>query len=189
MKIFVGCSSSNNIPDMYLESAKEFLSELFKRNHSLIFGANNNVIMGIAYDCALENEREIIGICPQLYKHDFEKLNCSKEIVTKTVGERTENLMQEADVLLFLPGGIGTVYELFTAIESKRSHEFDKPIIVYNCNNYFDKLFEFLNKVYGESFTAEKVSNSYIVFDSRDELIGYINDLNNRSLEMKRNEY
>ena len=46
--------------------------------------------------------------------------------------DRTDGLIRESDVLLFLPGGFGSVYELFTAIESKRCHEHDRSIIIYN---------------------------------------------------------
>lgn len=180
MKIFVGCSSSNEIPSVYIEEAKACLSKLFTNGHDLVFGACNNGIMGVAYNCALENSRDITGICPKLYKDDLLTLNCNKELLTNSISERTDRVIEESDILLFMPGGIGTIYELLTAIECKRSHEFDKPIIIYNSSNFFDNLLQFLNKIYTENFTSSKVSQVYNVINTSDELVEYLNGINNK---------
>jgi len=177
MKIFVGCSSSDSIPNKYLEDARKFLGLLFEKEHDLIFGACGKGIMGIAYNKAMLNNRKIIGVCPNSYKDDLEELTCTTEIITKSISERTDKLIEGADVLLFLPGGIGTIYEVLAAIESKRSGEFDKPIIIYNSNNFFDKLFELLNKIYDEEFTSVKVSDCYSIFGSFDDLIAYFEEI------------
>ena len=64
-------------------------------------------------------------------------------------------------MLLFLPGGIGTLYELITAIEMKRSKEFDKPIVIYNETGFFNELLTMLDKVYAKKFTGQSVRFSY----------------------------
>ena len=71
--------------------------------------------------------------------------------------------MNNSDVLLFLPGGVGTIYELISAIEMKRSKEFDKPIIVYNETGFFDEMMQMLDKVYQRNFTSSKVRTNYNV--------------------------
>ena len=83
-------------------------------------------------------------------------------------------MIRESDALIFLPGGIGTIYELFTAIESKRNKEFDKPIIIYNSNNYFDKLLLFLDYLYNQNFTDISVSGNYHISDSAEDTLNYI---------------
>lgn len=177
MDIFIGCSSSDNIPDKYMENCKDFLEELFQMGNNLVFGACSEGLMGLSYRIALNNDREVVGICPKIYESDLEKLNISEENreTTNTISERTDKIIAKSDVLIFLPGGIGTVYELFTAIESKRTHEFDKPIIIYNSGGYFDKLFEFLELMYDEKFTARKVENCYYVCDDAKDALKYIN--------------
>lgn len=177
MKIFVGCSSSNDIPNQYREDCKLLLNDLFERDNDLVFGACNSGIMGDSYNGALKNNRDIIGICPEAYKDDFKELKCTSEITTKTVSERTDSLINESEVLLFLPGGIGTIYELFTSIESKRCHEHDRAIIIYNSCNCYDELFVFLDKLYGESFTNDYVKQNYFISSSKEEIISYINTM------------
>lgn len=175
MKLFIGCSSSNDIPQIYNTDCKHYLEELFKLDNDLVFGAYNKGLMSISYNIALNNNREIIGITPKIFEEALEDLNCTKEIITKDINDRTKKLIEESDALIFLPGGIGTIYELFTTIESKRSGEFNKPIIIYNSNNYFDKLFLFLDEIYGQNFTSPSVKECYHISYNSKDTIDYLN--------------
>lgn len=176
MKLFIGCSSSNDIPEKYLDDCKKYLSVLLNSNNELVFGACNQGIMGLSYEIALKNRQNITGICPDAYKEDLKTINCSTEIITKKITERTDKLIETSDALIFLPGGIGTIHELITAIESKRSNEFDKPIIIYNSHNFFNQLLDFLNKIYKEKFTSLKVSDCYHISDSIEDTLEYLNN-------------
>lgn len=175
MNLFIGCSSSNNISKEYFDDCKLLLEELMKEN-DLVFGACNSGLMGLAYNTTLKSNRNITGICPEAYKDDFKTLKCDTEITTKSVSERTDSVIYSSDALVFLPGGIGTIYELFTAIESKRCHEFNKPIVIYNSNGYFNKLLEFMDKVYSENFSSFKDKRNYLVTDSISLILYYINN-------------
>lgn len=174
MKLFVACSSSDDIPDIYFKDCKNLLDILLK-DHDLVFGVAHSGLMGLSYDIALDHHREITGICPEMYQEDFKKLKCSLELTTKNIEGRTHQLICMSDVLLFLPGGIGTIDELFAAIDQKRCHEFDKPIIIYNSNGYFNLLLEFMGKLYHEHFSPLIDQSSYFVSDSIPEIIEYIN--------------
>ncbi len=175
MKLFIGCSSCNDIPKEYFEDCRLLLEQLMQEN-DLVFGASNSGLMGLAYNIALNYNRKITGICPTIYKDDLNNLKCDVEIITNTIIERTKNIILSSDALLFLPGGIGTIYELFTILESKRCGEFNKPIIIYNSHGYFDKLLEFMDKMYSESFTSLKDKENYIVTDSISSIILYLNN-------------
>ena len=139
MNIFIGCSSSEYISDKYLIDCKVFLEELFIRDYNLIFGVSSKSLMGLSHDIAIKNGRSVKGICPLIYMNQLDELKCTDKEVTNTVGERIKKIIDESDVLLFLPGGIGTLYELFTAIEWKRSGEFDKPIVIYNPYSHYKR--------------------------------------------------
>ena len=175
MKLFIGCSSSNDTPSMYIEDCKKFLEELFMLDYDLVFGACKEGIMGLSYDVALNNFRDIIGIFPEVYKNGAENLQCLK-IPVRTINDRTDKLISESDALVFLPGGFGTIYELFTAIESKRGSEHDKPIIIYNSCGYFDKLLNFISLMYEERFASNKIKDYYYVCDNIDDVVLYINN-------------
>ena len=161
MKIGVFASSSNNLDNKYLESSESLLNHIFKRDNDLVFGAMNSGIMGIAYRIAKQNNLKVTGIAPEIYKDDFKQLNCDIEILTKDINSRTTAFINNSDILLFLPGGAGTLCELTTAIEMKRSKEFNKPIIIYNETGFYDELLQMLNKIYSKKFTDPEVRLSY----------------------------
>ena len=173
MKIFVGCSASKDIPDFYFKKIEKLLNKILKEN-DLVFGGCDSGLMGIAYNIAKKNKRKVIGICPDIYKHDFKSLECDLELVTKNIAERTNELILQADIVLILPGGIGSINELFTAIECKRCHEFNKKIIIYNLNGYYDKLLEFLDKIYEEKFARVIDKELYFVTNKEQEIIEFM---------------
>lgn len=174
MKLFVGCSSSDLIDEKYLNESKKFLEEIFKEDNDLVFGACDNGLMGYAYRIAKENKRNIIGICPLAYKDDFKFLECTIELIEPTISKRTEAVIENSDGLIIFPGGIGTIYELFNIIESKRNYEFDKPIVIYNLNGFYDEILDFLNKLCKEKFVKEKNLNIFYVATSAKEALEYL---------------
>lgn len=176
MKIFIGCSGSNNMPRKYIDDCEQLISKLFSENHDLVFGANNQGLMGLSYNIAKENNREVIGICPKAYQEDFKYLDCNLEITTKTIEERTTKLIELSDIIIFLPGGIGTVYELMATIESKRSNEFNKPVLIYNSHGYFDKLFEFLDQIYSQNISSSSVRDCYHISNTINDALNFLNN-------------
>lgn len=177
MKLFIGCSSRDSIPLKYHGYCKDFLNKLFEENYELVFGACGKGLMGLSYNIALNKCRDIIGIYPEVYKNEAMELQCFG-IPVKTVSERTDKLIEQSDVLIFLPGGIGTLYELFTAIESKRAKEHNKPIIIYDCCNFYGNLFLQLDKMSNENFTSVEDEKCFYVCSSSDEVIKYLKEYN-----------
>ena len=96
VKIFIGCSSRNEISHKYYDECKKFLDNLFSCGHDLVFGACGKGLMGLSYDVALDNSSKVIGIYPEFYKEEAEELDCLKMPV-KTVSERTDKIIEESE--------------------------------------------------------------------------------------------
>ena len=173
MKLFIGCSASDYIPKKYFDDCQMFLEELFKKEHDLVFGACGAGLMGLTYNIAIRNDCSIEGVYPDIYKDGSKGLECEM-ICTKTVNERTEKVIKDSDVLIFLPGGFGTVYELHTSLECRRAYEFDKPIIIYNSCGYYDKLLEFFELTYDEGFASRKLEDYYYICSDAKDALDYI---------------
>lgn len=189
MKIFIGCSMNDNITEDLYESSKELL-EIILAENDLVFGASNTGLMGLSYSIAKKNDKEIIGICPEIYKDDFKNLNVSHEITTTNISERMEKIISFSDALLFLPGGYGTLYEFFAAVEMKRGKEFDLPIIIY-CDklcNYFNELISFLSITMKENnFASSKEESNYFIATSPNEVMDILSNYEKeRTHEYKR---
>lgn len=175
MKIFIGCSSRDDIPKKYYDDCKDVLKELFIGENELVFGGCGKGLMGLSYDVAKNNKCKIYGIYPEIYKNETSNLECFL-IPVKTISERTNKIIELSDVMIFLPGGIGTIYELFTSIESMRGSEHNKPIIIYNPFNFFDGMLSQLNKMYDEKFLSSLDNSNYFVCNNKDEIITYLNN-------------
>lgn len=177
MKIFIGCASRDEIPNKYYESCKELLENIFTTGHDLVFGACNKGLMGLTYEVATKNDSSVTGVYPVFYQNEAEPLNCVKMPV-KTISERTDTIIEQSDVLVFLPGGIGTLYELLTAIESKRACEHQCPIIIYNCKGFYDNILMQLNKMKEEKFISSTDEQYYNVCSTVEEIIKYLKNYN-----------
>ena len=178
MRLFIGGSMHDDISKKYIEDCDKYLDDLFSRDNDLVFGARNSGIMGLAYEKALKYGRKIIGACPEMFKSDLDGLNCDEEILTQSIIERTEKLIEESDALIFLPGGIGSMHEFFTMIEGRRSGEFSKPIIIYNSCGYFDKLLNFFDEMYKQGFITKLDLRSFHVSSDFKDTLEYMNNYN-----------
>ncbi len=174
MKLFIGCSSSDEIDKKYMDDCINYLHHLLK-NNDLVFGAYDKGLMKVCYDLAKKYNNKIIGIAPKTYQDDLKRLNCDKSIVTDSIINRTKELINECDAIIFLPGGIGTINEMFSSIDSARSLEINKPIIIYNSCNYYDKLFDFLDKLYLEKFSSDEIKKYYHVSNSIEDTLSFLN--------------
>ena len=175
MKLFIGCSSSNDIDYKYRDDCEELLSMVLKDN-DLVVSADNTGIMGLAQRVAKENQREVIGICHSLYLSDISKVDCDKKIVVDTVFDRTDQLLHYSDAILFLPGGIGTVFEIMAVIEKKRSLELDKKIIIYNSFHYFDQYCYQVKQSINDAKLKDKFSEDERKQIEIDEVLRWTND-------------
>lgn len=173
MKIFIGCSSSDEISTEY-KIVTKYLAEEISKNNDLVFGCEDRGLMGICYREFLNNNRKIIGICYEMYKEDLEGLKLDKIHIVKTLEESTKMLEEESDLIIFLPGAFGTLSEFIYILESKRTKLHNKDMVLFNINGFYDDLINMFNKIYN------KVSNKYVfndlckVFNSVDAIKDYI---------------
>ena len=170
MNIFVGCASRNtNNPD-YNNVAEKLGDYIVSHKHNLVFGGCEYGLMGKLYEKVKQTESKIFITIAEAYKSDLDNLIYTEAFLTQTVNERKDSFIRISDVLVFLPGGIGTIDELMTAIETRRNHEHDVPIIIVNINEFFDHQLSMLEKIYAEEFADEKNRNMYVVCSSFEEL-------------------
>ena len=173
MLLYIGCSANNDISAEIIKDCENLLNKVLKEN-DLIFGAYNQGLMGLSYEIAKKNNRKVIGICPEEYQEGLKDLECDEEIVTKSIQESTTMIIDTCDAIILLPGGFGTIYELFTTLYRKICHEHDKKIIVYNSNGYYDNLVLQLEDMYKNNFARDKVRENYLISNDQEEIINYL---------------
>ena len=174
MKIFIGCSSSNEISEEYKIVTKYLASELSKDN-DLVFGCEDRGLMGICYREFLNNKRHITGICYEMYKDDLEGLNIDKLCMVKTLEESTKTLEEESELILILPGSFGTLSEFMYILESKRTSIHNKDIILFNINGFYDDLIDMFNKINTKVSKDYDASKLCTILNSVDDIVNYVN--------------
>ncbi len=153
MKVFIGCSSYDDLNKIYYDEATKVANKLVNKDFSLVFGGCAHGIMGTVYDVFKSNNKEIYAIQTAHYSYELENIVCNKKVAHTTL-EQLECFMNESDVLLFLPGGYGTLNEIFYMISEYVNETHHKNIIIYDIDHYFDGLRMMLNKIKKEKFAS-----------------------------------
>lgn len=179
MNIFVGCSSKDTNNEHYNRIAEEIGDFIVKRKHNLVFGGCDRGLMGKIYAKVSQSgtDSEVIVVIAKAFEDDLKTLSYSEVRMFETVNEREDCFNTLADAMIFIPGGIGTLDEILTAIETKRNHEHEAPIIIINVDNFYGHLLEMLNRIYDEGFADSKNREIYFIANSLKEAVDYLSKL------------
>ena len=153
MRICVYCASSNQADPRYREAAFHLGELLADGGHSLVYGGGSAGSMGAVADGALSKGGEVIGILPR-FMADLEwgHPGLTHLEMVDDMRERKHRLLTGSDAVIALPGGCGTLEELFEAITLKRLGLYFNPIVLLDTLGYWQPLDAFLHKVIEQRF-------------------------------------
>lgn len=175
MNVFIGCGSADTkeINNIYTEEAIKIASFLAQNNYDLFCGGTDG-LQGIVRDTFLKKGRKATVIWINNYwdRHDI-----PNSLFVDYIRERKSKILDKANLMIVLPGAIGTYDEIFNAIESKRANEHNVPIIIINVNNYYSGLITQLETTYQEKFANLSNKKYYYITDTADDAIKYIKEL------------
>lgn len=174
MNLFIGCSATGTDEEIINRSKLLISSIATLENVDLVFGAYNKSIMGICYEEFKKNGKKIIGVTTKKYEKDINAMDLDEVIIADTTMDRSKQIYEKSDVLLFLPGGIGTYSEILAAIEEHKTKKDNKLLILYNDNFFYTPFIKEMYKLYESKF-IEKSIGEYIRIESiNDEIIKLI---------------
>ena len=153
MNICVYCASSAQIDEKYMRAAREIGRLCAKHGWTLVNGAGREGLMGATSDGCQEAGGKVVGIIPRfMVIRGWMRQGLDEEVIAKDMAERKQMLRDRADAVLALPGGLGTMEELFETITQKQLGKFNKPIYVFNQDGYYDLLEAWLDQCHRERF-------------------------------------
>lgn len=154
-KICVFCGSSEG-NDLAITDAAKKLGEIFvDRNITLVYGAAKIGVMGNIAKSVLDNKGKVIGIIPNfLKKKEVVHLGLTKLITTKNMHERKMKMQEVSDAFIALPGGMGTLEELFEIITWLQLGLHQKPIGLLNVNGFYNDLINMLETMVRKGFLS-----------------------------------
>ena len=146
MKICVFCSANQQIDPEFFTMTEELGAWAAKNGHSIVYGGVNQGLMECLGKAAKEAGGRTIGIIPMVVEKSGRMSDyVDIEIPCDNLTDRKQLMMDQSDVFIALPGGIGTMDEVFTVAASATIGYHDKPIILYNMKGFWNPLIDFLD--------------------------------------------
>jgi uncharacterized protein (TIGR00730 family) len=171
-KITVYCGSNKGRDAAFEQGAKTLARELIKRNLELVYGAGKVGLMGIIADEMLKAGMKVYGIIPQrLVNIEVAHQRLTELTIVETMRDRKWLMAERGDGFIAMPGGIGTLEELFEIMTLNQLGYIQKPLALYNVKGYYDKLLDFLDYSCQEGFLRQEQFDSLIVSDDAEQLL------------------
>ena len=176
--IGIFCSASNTIDQAYFDAARQ-LGEWIGREHkTLVYGGSNLGLMECVAKAVKENGGHVIGVIPtKLEKNGRESLIPDEVIHTQDLSDRKDTITVKSDVLVALPGGVGTLDEVFHVMSAASLGYHNKKVVFYNVEGFYNDLLEVLDKLTRQKFARMNISNYYDVANTQDELIRLLENI------------
>ncbi|KIC44009.1 decarboxylase [Ruegeria sp. ANG-S4] len=158
--VCVYCGSRNGANPAYARAASQFGTLLAEADWRLVYGAGDVGLMGEVARAAQAAGGDTFGVIPvHLLQREVGKTDLSRFIVTETMHERKKVMIMNADAVVVMPGGPGSLDELFEALTWRQLGLHDKPILVMNIDGYWDSLHTLLERVIGQGFADTSLSD------------------------------
>lgn len=156
----VYCGSSFGTSPLYAEAARALAKEMVGNNIALVYGGGNVGLMGVISDEVLRLGGEVTGVIPQaLMDKEVGHSGLTRLHVVKDMHERKAMMAELSDGFIAMPGGIGTMEELFEVLTWSQLGFHDKPVGLLNAHGFYDRLIEFIQHLVDEQFLkAEQAS-------------------------------
>jgi uncharacterized protein (TIGR00730 family) len=163
-RLCVYCGSNYGKSDAYREAARRAGAFLAEAGITLVYGGGKVGLMGAVADAVLSSGGEVIGVIPQsLAERELAHYGVTKLIVVDSMHQRKQTMANLSDGFVALPGGIGTMDELFEIFTWAQIGIHEKPFGVLNVNGYYASLFRFLEKMVEEGFMRQGHLDSLIL--------------------------
>ena len=168
--VFIGCSSRDAIKDEYKELATDISEMFIEEGFDLASGGASTGMMGKTFTSFHNSHKDVYSYTVEKYKEDLENLPNTFGYIYQNTFDRTKCLYQKGNIVIFLPGGTGTLAELFACIEENRTTENPKQVILYNYNGYFDKVIDLIYYCVTNNFNDDSIYSFFTIVSGKDEL-------------------
>jgi uncharacterized protein (TIGR00730 family) len=186
MSIFsvcVYCGARSGVNPDYDQTAHDLGTALAKSDMRLVYGAGDIGLMGHVARSAQKAGGATFGVIPTHLLHDeIGKRDLDHFIITETMHERKKVMLMNANAIVVLPGGAGTLDEFFEALTWRQLGLHDKPIYVLDCAGYWAPLVELTSHIVTQGFADASLTDLFTVIGSTDDLMAQLrNDRNTQA--------
>lgn len=171
MKICVFCSANNQIDPDFFAAAEEIGRWCGEKGHALVFGGCDMGLMEATAKSAKAAGAQVIGVVPTLIEErGRESQHMDVEIPCADLTDRKSLMMDQSDVFIALPGGLGTLDEIFTVVASATIGYHHKKTILYNVKGFWTSTIAMLDDLQARGFVRGQWRDLISVVSSIEEL-------------------
>lgn len=158
--------------EAYVKAAQDMGKALAKEKLELVYGGGKLGLMGIIADSVIQNGGRAVGFIPHhLDSREGAHTGIQELHRVDSMHTRKLNMSERADAFVILPGGFGTLDELFEIITWKQLKLHDKPIVIVNINGYWDNLEKLMHHVIDHKFALPEHRYIFRVVDRIEEVV------------------
>lgn len=175
MRICVYCASSEYCDRVYHDAANALGRTLAEAGATIVYGGGATGLMGALADAALAAGADVIGIIPRfMVEVEWQHPGVGNMQIVEDMRERKHRLLTGSDAVVALPGGCGTLEELFEAITLKRLGLYTNPIILLNVNAFYTPLERFMEQMIEQRFMNPQHRDMWSMVNHVDEVLSAI---------------
>lgn len=175
LSIAVYCGSRFGDRPAYAQVARTLGRLIAQAGHSVVYGGGRVGLMGAVADAALATGGCVVGVIPQaLMDREVGHAGLSELHVVQTMHERKQLMAERADAFIALPGGIGTLEEIYEVWSWQQLGYHDKPVALLNVDSYYDALLEFMRTSHERGFVSAPQYHALLVDDDPARLLSRV---------------
>lgn len=172
MRVCVYCASSEHCDPSYREAAYQLGELLAAAGCTLVYGGGALGLMGAVANGALARGGTVVGIIPRFMTEvEWQHPGLADLQIVEDMRERKHRLLTDSDAVVALPGGSGTLEELFEAITLKRLALYFNPIILLNTNGFWSPLQAFMQQIIDQKFMNPEHATMWSLVDRPEDVL------------------
>lgn len=170
--ICVYCGAKSGVSGVYADAARSLARALVEAQVALVYGGGNVGLMGVIADEVLRLGGTVTGVIPEaLVAREVGHAGLSRQFIVKDMHERKALMAQLADGFIAMPGGLGTLEELFEMLTWSQLQMHDKPVGLLNVAHYYDGLIAFVAHAESQGFMHARDTGLLLVESDVDRLL------------------
>ena len=171
MNIGVFCSANNQIDAAFFQQTEELGRWAAKNGHVIVFGGVNQGLMECLAKAVKEAGGETLGVVPSIVEETGRTSQYNDRVLTcNNLSERKQLMLDESDVFIALPGGVGTLDEVFTVAASYTIGYHHKRVILYNMKEFWDSTIRMLDDLQQRGMVRGQWRDYICVANNLDEM-------------------
>lgn len=176
LAIFCGSKTGNN--PLYQQHALELATIMAENKIELVYGGGRNGIMGMVADAVMEKGGIVRGVIPEMLVHrEHQHEGISELFVVENMHVRKRKMYELCDGVVILPGGFGTLDELFETLTWNQLSIHNKKVFILNTAGFYNHLLQHLEFLNAEGFLWNDLKELFVVLNEPKQIVNYISSL------------